>query len=241
MPPTDRDRWHHRHDALRTYDVDLRILGAHIGRRATAVRGEDGDWTLIGPVPLDDAAARELAGAGGAVRRLVVQTAMHNTFVPEAHDAWPEATLWLARGAKRDRLDAARVRPLAEWTAEGTGLAAFPLDGMPRVNEVALHHAASRSLILADWMMHFPEALRSTLPLWTRLFLRASGWVPGPRVSRLYRAMIRDRAAFARSVEPLLRLEIERILPAHGVPVEDDAAAVLESLRRQSVGERGAR
>jgi hypothetical protein len=143
--------------------------------------------------------------------------------------------LFLAHGAKRDGLGSERIRPIVDWPADETGLLPHPIDGMPRVNEVAFHHPTSRSLILADWMMYFPGSGR---PLWTRLFLRIFGWVPGPRVSRLYRTMIRDREAFDRSTAALPSLPLDRILPAHGVPLEHDPNDTLVSLRRQSTGVR---
>ncbi len=228
---SDLERWQRWHQDLWTYSIDFTMMRAHIGRRMTAVRGEDG-WTLIGPVPLSDGAVRELT-AEAPVRRLVVQTAFHNTFVPEAHQDWPEAEIYLTEGAKKEGLAAERIRPLSSWPAARDELEAIPLEGMPRVNEVALYHKASGSLILADWMMHFPEG-GSTFG--TNLFLKLFRWVPGTRVSPLYRMMIKDKPAFRGAAERIAALKPERILPSHGEPLTGGIEQALASLGQQSFG-----
>ncbi|ANM29232.1 hypothetical protein ABI59_05970 [Acidobacteria bacterium Mor1] len=228
---SDLERWQRWHDDLWTYSIDFTMMRAHIGRRMTAVRGADG-WTLVGPVPLSDGAGRELT-TEAPVRRLVVQTAFHNTFVPEAHRDWPDAEIYLTEGAKKEGLAREQIRPLSGWPAEHGELEPIPLEGMPRVNEVALYHRDSRSLILADWMMHFPEG-GSTFG--TNLFLKLFRWVPGTRVSPLYRMMIKDKPAFRGAAEKISALEVERVLPGHGEPLTGGIGEALASLEQQSVG-----
>ena len=51
-----------------------------------------------------------------------------------------------------------------------------------------------------------------------------------PGMSRLFRFMIKDRAAFAESMRTLAALDFERIVLAHGDPIVDDARATFRRI-----------
>ena len=93
---------------------------------------------------------------------------------------------------------------------------------MPKIREFAFFHHPSRTLILADLMFNLsPEAGR-----WTQWFLRASGGIHEfPGMSRLFRFLIKDRAAFASSIQQIADLDIDRIIVAHGDPIVRNAKA----------------
>ncbi|GEM_PF-3419926 len=69
--------------------------------------------------------------------------------------------------------------------------------------------------------------VRTSDHLPTRLFMRLNGAYGGFAHSRIARRMVRDRGALRRTVDRLLLLAPERLLPAHGDPVEADATRVL--------------
>ena len=81
----DHRRWHRIDENLWTYSVDLKLLGANLGRRMAAVRRSDGAFTLIGPVPLTDIAKAEL----GPVDSIVLPSAFHNRYVAGAAKRFP--------------------------------------------------------------------------------------------------------------------------------------------------------
>jgi hypothetical protein len=55
-------------------------------------------------------------------------------------------------------------------------------------------------------------------------------------MSILFRMMIRDQAAFARSVRRMLTWDFERIILAHAEPVEEDAKTTLiEACRERGI------
>lgn len=225
----DLGRWHRLHPDLWTTSVELSVLGAEAGRRGVAVRYAPGRWAFVGPVPLDPALRAEL-DAEGAVVALVQATAFHNSFVAEACEAFPGARVFTARGAKKDRLPAERLGHLPgdlprELTA---ALTPIPVEGMRAGHEVAFVHATSRTLIVADLLMHFPDRAPT---FWTGLFRRTFGWAPGPRMPKLMRWMLKDRTAVAASLDRMLEHPIERIVVSHGETIEADARAVLENVR----------
>jgi len=66
-------------------------------------------------------------------------------------------------------------------------------------------------------------------PWWTAFaFKRVNGCYGRPGFTRLFRSMIRDKAAFAASVEALAANHaFDRLVPGHGNVVETGAKAVL--------------
>lgn len=225
----DDQRWSRPHPDLWTFRVDLAVLAAEAGRRGVAVRYAPGRWAFVGPVPLPPDARAEL-DREGVVDTLIQATAFHNTFVPESLAAFPEATLYAAAGSRAARGAAERVLRLPDdLPAEvAAALVPVPIEGMRAGHEVAFVHPPSATAILADLCMHFPDRAPS---FWTAVFRRLAGWVPGPRMSSLFRLLLRDRAAAAASIERLLEHPIERIVPAHGAPVESGAREALVALR----------
>ena len=227
-PPEDHGHWQRHADDLWSYHVDLRLAGVNAGRRMAAVRRDGGGWMLLSPVLLDDVARGELLEAG-PVEALVVPTAFHNTFVAESAAAFPEAKLYLTAGAKRpDGVADERLLRLTDDLPEHWRRAAPPLtiEGMPRANEVVFLHPGSRSLLVADFCFNFDAGYG----LGVRLLFGLAGAYPGVRQSRLYRALIRDREAYAASVERLLALDFDRVVPSHGRVVESGGREALVRL-----------
>lgn len=223
--------WHRHHPDLWSYRAPLRLFGTDAGRHGFAVRYAEGRWAFIGPVPLDDGARREL-DERGTVDSLIVATAFHNTFVAEACADFPQALVYTARGVKKQQLPTARLRKLpGDLPAElRQALLPFPIEGMRAGHEVAFLHRASETLVLADLCMHYPTPAAG---LWTRLFRRISGWTPGVRVPFLMRLMLKDRAAAIAALTAIGSHRLQRILMAHGEPIEQDANGALREMIRQ--------
>lgn len=223
--------WQRPHPDLWTYRVPLRTFGADTGRRGVAVRYAERRWAFIGPVPLTPDARAEL-DERGSVDTLIVPTAFHNTFVPEACEDHPEALVYAARDAKTQRLPADRLRRLpADLPDELRDvILPFPIKGMRAGHEVVFLHRPSATLVLADLCMHYPTPADG---LWTRAFRRAFGWTPGVRVPGLIRLLLKDRAAVRATLEEIRALGVERIVMSHGEPIETNADRALGEMLRQ--------
>jgi hypothetical protein len=94
----------------------------------------------------------------------------------------------------------------------------FPIEGMPRVNEQAVLHRTTRTLIVADLAFNLEPPSSRAAGLLQRLF----GIHGGLRVSRLFRLLIRDRASFGDSVRRVLAQDFERLIVGHGAIVESE-------------------
>jgi hypothetical protein len=202
-----------RGEGLWTLDVPHRVLGLDLGARMTVVRDGAGRLVLVSPIAIDEATAGELH-ALGQVACVVAPSLMHYRFVPGVRERYPDARVLAAPGlaAKRPAL------PIdAELdAAEVPGLRQHLVAGMPGLNEVAFLHPPSRTLILTDLLFNFPTAEGWLL----RTYLRLGRAYGGPAQTLLLRAMVKDRAALARSRDELLAWDFDRIVVAHGEVLE---------------------
>lgn len=202
------------------------VLGMDLGKTTTLIRLRSGKLVLhsAGPFTDGDVAAMQ---ALGEVGWLVEANCLHDTFSARARACFPNVPYLVPSGFP---LSLKGMRPLdpppPEWADE---LLLFPIEGMPRVNEMALLHRPSGTLVLGDLLFNFPEDTPRSL----RLFLQ---WVSGVRTfpgsSRLVRFMIRDRARFKVSIERILETNFGKVIVAHKVPIEAGGRQALEALLR---------
>ena len=119
--------------------------------------------------------------------------------------------------------------PPQEWEGE---VDVLKIDGV-RMNEHALFHRRSRTLVVADLFFSFPEETSG----WPRFFVRHV--IPLPRlfgISFFYRRLvIQDKPAFKRSMHMLLNPEFERMIVAHWKPLEINAKRAVEQALRNAV------
>jgi hypothetical protein len=204
----------------------LRVAGFELGHRMTVVRLAGGRLLLHSPVELDADLGDEVASLGH-VAHVVAPSLMHNLFLDpwlrRFDDALFHAPAGFARRypAFRQPRELGAEAPLV-WREE---IDQELVGGMPRVNEVVLRHRGSRTLIVADLLFNLPRG--GTWP--QRSWKRINGVEGRPAPSRLFRMMVRDRFALARSIDRILRWDFERLVVGHGEVVEEGGR---ETLRR---------
>ena len=195
----------------------FRLMGAELGTRATVVRLPDNLLWVHSPVKLHPEVQSKLDQLG-AVRYVVAPSRMHHLFIKDYQVTYPGSFLYGVQELVSERDDISFHAQLGAYSPAGWG-GAFDqqqVRGIPRVNEVAFLHHASRTLIVTDLLMCFPDMTDR----WTRLFLRLDGVGRDCAVSRLIRFAIRDRGALRLSIERILEWEFDRIVMSHGVVVE---------------------
>jgi hypothetical protein len=210
---------------LWTVEHPLRFPGGvQLPARMTIVRLSDGDLLLHSPVPIDDTLAAELS-ALGPVAHVVAPNLFHHLFVSKALARYPQALLTAAPGLaeKRPRLPVADVlsdEPPPAW--EGI-LDQVLIRGAPRLNEVAMLHRPSGTLIVTDLVFN----VRQPKGWATSLALRMMGTHNRLRQSRAWHLYIKDRQEARKSVEKVLSWEFDRVLPGHGEILEGNARAAM--------------
>ena len=215
---------------LPTFECPQRLAGGlRLPARMTLLLLGPRRLTLVSPIPIDDALAATLA-AHGEVELLIAPNALHHLYLEAAMQRYPHASVLVppALVAKRPGLrhDGTLDGALPASLRASTDV--VRIEGAPRIDEFALYHRDTRTLVVTDLVFH---VLRPQGWL-THLVLLAVGCHGRLAQSRAYRGLIRDRAAAARSVEQLLALPFETLIMAHGEIVRDDARARLaEALR----------
>ncbi len=191
----------------------------------TVLRLPDQSLMLHSPVQLDaplSQALREL----GPVKWLLGPNKGHHLFLGEYGKAFPDAALCGAPALAEKRRDLAFQHVLAPEPPPGwpESVKLQLVEGAPLMNEVALLHAPSRTLVLTDLVFNVPRGGPNRARLFHWL-VGASGHF-GPH--RLIRLFIRDRAAARRSLDRILAWDFDRIVMSHGEVVSTGGHRLVE-------------
>jgi len=218
------DEWQALADDVWTRRYPLRFMGMRLGRRVTVLTVAPGEVVVHSTAPFtsDDMAA--IQGLG-TVRAIIEATTLHDTFARAGQVAFTDVPYLVPAGFPR-KPQGPRVRPLTEAAdLLGDGVHLQRLEGMRGIEEWALFHPASRTLVVADLLFNLPHARG-----WTRWALR---WLAGirqyPAIDRPFRLAIRDRAAFAASLGSILAWDFDRIIVAHGEVIPTGGREVLRA------------
>jgi hypothetical protein len=209
MNPLDRDLW--------IADAPLRFFGLEVGARMTVVRLPGGALLLHSPIAATGSLVREVQ-ALGRVAYLVAPNRLHHLFIGEWKRAFPDASIHVAPGLDTKRPDLAISAVLGDEPDPGWRdvLDQVLVRGFPFANEVVFFHRPSATLVAADLAFN----LGSSSPPLTRIVIGLIGSLGRLSPTLLERLMVRDRAAFRRSLERILDWPFERVVVAHGEVVE---------------------
>ncbi len=206
-----------------------RTLGIDFRRNVTLLRLADGRVVVHSTAPFieeDIAAIRRF----GEPSWLVEATLMHDTFAKEGRKALPDIPYLTPDGFTEatEVPTESLLPPPRDWDGE---IDVLRIDGV-RMNEHALFHRRSRTVVVADLFFSFPEETSG----WPRFFVRHVMRLPRLfGISFFYRRLvIQDKPAFERSMHTLLDLDFERLLVAHSEPIDKDAKRAVEQALRDS-------
>lgn len=224
-------RWVQMADDVALLQFPWRALGIDFQRNVTLLRLPDRRLIVHSTAPFEPADLNAIRRFGEPAW-LVEATLIHDTFAKEGHAAFPHlpyyapANFTAASGVATESLGS----PPPDWAGE---IEVLEIAGLRRPNEHAFFHRAARILVLADLLFHFPSGTRG----WGRFFIQRVLRLPRlVGMSILFRMMIRDQAAFARSIRQMLEWDFERIIVAHAEPLEEDARTTLiEACRERGI------
>jgi len=198
----------------------LKILGVDIRRNVTVMRLGSGKLVIHSTAGFSGDDVRSIRGLGEP-GWLVEGMIDHDTFSAEGRRAFPGIPFLAPEGfGERVGFEVGTLdEPPAGWLPE---VEVIRIDGAPKMAESVLFHHPSDTLIVSDLLFHFPE-IKS---LWAKMLLiPALGWHPAPGFSKRVKMAIEDKQAFRKSVGKIMALPIQRIVPGHGVVLENDAKA----------------
>lgn len=201
------------HSDLWVTDSPLRFLGLEVGARMTVVRLPDGRLLLHSPIAATAERVREVE-ALGSVAYIVAPNRLHHLFVGEWQKACPDAETYVAPGLETKRSDLTVTGILGDEPESGWKgvIDQVLVNGFPFANEVVFFHRPSATLIATDLVFN----VGASSPAFTRFAWHFIGTVGQLAPSLLERVLVRDRAAFRRSLEQMLEWPFERVVVAHG-------------------------
>ena len=168
--------------------------------------------------------------SAGEVTDIIAPSFWHTDGGPLAAKFHPKARLWGPPGmSEKHPKHTWSVLGEDPWPHEGE-LRVFPLAGMPKVREHVLYHVPSKSLLVVDLAFNVTDAkgLGATviLKLLSDAYRRFA-------VSRILMMLVKDKAAFTASLKPIVALDLQHVVPAHGAVLDADAKNVLVAALRE--------
>lgn len=190
--------------------------GVRMPRHMGVVRLPSGGLFLHSPNACTDAAAAAVA-ALGQVQALIAPSTLHHLSIGDWKARFPEARIYAAAGVAKKRPELAIDAELGDQAPPAWQglLDQIPIRGAPGLAETVFLHRPSRSLMVADLVFNVVKPATFT----TALLLTLTGTRGRLASSRAWRFATKDRAAFKRSLEAVIELTPQRLLPCHGDPV----------------------
>ena len=194
----------------------LRFLALEVGARMTVVRLASGLF-VHSPIAATAELVREVQSLG-SVTSIIAPNRFHHLFVGQWQRAFPGASVFVAPGLeqKRPDLKIAGVLGDAPEPRWADSIDQVVLRGIPFTNEVVFFHRPSATLLASDLAFNIGPGS----PRLTRIAFRMSGAYGRLSPTVLERLLVRDRAAFRRSLTRILEWPFERVVVAHGEPCE---------------------
>ena len=199
---------------------ELKLLGADLQRHVTVLRLSSGQLVIhsTGPFTPQDVAGINALGPVGWVMDVMLR---HDTFSRQGHEAFPAAVFLGPDGfSKVVGFPAAPLLPVPpEWAGQ---IEVLKVEGVPSMEEHAVFHVPSRTLILAD-LLFDPDPEASG---WSHFLMSlVAGRKAGPGISRAVRWTTKDKEAFRRSLEQIAGWDFDRIVFGHGAIIAADGKA----------------
>jgi Domain of unknown function (DUF4336) len=199
------------------------VAGFHYPTRMAVIRLSGGGIFVWSPIRLADSLRAEV-DAIGPVRHIVAPNSLHHLFLPEWKRAYPGATLHAAPGLRRKRKDIVFDADLGnapgyDWARE---IDHVLMDGNIITTEAVFFHVKSGTVLFADLIQQLPAGMFSG---WRAVVAKLDLMTePEPSVPRKFRVAFVNRRTARDSLERVLAWPAEKVLMAHGTPVEKDAS-----------------
>jgi hypothetical protein len=195
--------------------------------RMALMRLADGGLFAWSPIALTPELRAEV-DALGDVHFLVTPTKMHHLSLTMWRNAYPRAVLYAAPGSRERRLEIGFDEDLGDEPARGWAGQIDQIIMRENViaEEVVFFHRRSGTVLFADLLQNFPHGWFSGLQA---LIARLDGMIGAEaRTPNKFRLAFTDRKLARASVERILGWPAEKVLMAHGTPVQADGRAFLQ-------------
>ena len=205
---------------------DVSVVGFHYPTRMAVMRLSSGDLFIWSPIQLTDS-LRAGVDALGQVRHIIAPNSLHHLFLPEWKRAYPGANVYAPPGLRKKREDVdfdadLGNAPSPDWVDE---IDQVMMHGNLITTEVVFFHIKSGTVLFTDLIQQLPANLLSG---WRAVVAKLDLMVgPEPSVPRKFRLAFTNRRGARDSLKRIFAWPAEKVLMAHGTPVEKGARAFL--------------
>jgi len=205
---------------------DAAVAGFHYPTRMAVIRLNGGGLFVWSPVALNDGVKAQV-DALGPVHHVVAPNALHHLHLREWKRAYPNAAFHAPPGLRKKRPDIAFDADLGDapspaWTGEIDQVA---MRGNLITTEIVFFHRASATVLFTDLLQQIPAGSVSG---WRAMIARLDRMTGAePQVPNKFRLAFTHRRAARPALQRILAWPAQRVLIAHGTPVEKDAPAFL--------------
>lgn len=205
---------------------ETETLGFRYPTRMAIIRLSDGGLFVWSPVALSADLKAEV-DALGEVRHLAAPNSLHHLFLDEWRQAYPPVKLHAAPGLRARRRDLEfdaelSDAPPPDWAGQ---IDQVVVRGNAITTEVVFFHRQSATVLVTDLIQQFrPGWFTGWRALVARLDLMTA---EEPSVPRKFRVAFVDRQAARAAVQRIHAWPVERVVMAHGPPVETGGREVV--------------
>ncbi len=225
---------------LWTIDYPVTFYGLSLTTRMTVIRLQSGDLVVISPIQISEDLKQQI-DAIGPVKTIIAPNLYHHLFAKDFVSAYPEAEFWAVEGIEKKRPDLNPDRILTETEGNLEDLyyhefKAFRIlepRGNCDLNEYLFLHRSSQTLIITDSAFHF-DGKSSPVLQW---LAKGLGIYDKLQATLLEKWAIRDRNHAKATMQTVLSWDFDRVIMAHGSPIETNGKAQLKAGYEWLLGE----
>lgn len=205
---------------------NVSVAGFHYPSRMVVIRLSTGALFVLSPIGLSAEIRAEVL-AIGRIQHVVAPNSLHHLFLPEWERAYPEAKFYAPPGLRKKRRDIVfdgdlTSAPDAGWAGE---IDQVLVRGNLITTEAVFFHRKSGTVLFTDLIQQLPVSLVSG---WRAVIAKLDLMTEDePSVPRKFRFAFTNRRLARDSLQPILAWPTQKVLMAHGTPVEKDAQAYL--------------
>ena len=215
-------------DGLWIADQPLRYLGVEMGARMTVLRIPDSkELVVVSPIQPTTDLCDQLRTIG-TVSSIVAPNLLHHLFIQDFQLAFPRAKLYGPPGLQSKRPEIQFDGLLEENKTYPWSDAAkhHIVQGFPKCNECVLYLPHLKTLIVSDLGFH----ICNDKPFLTRTFFKALGHFERFGWSSLEKRLyIKDKHAFAESMQRICNWDFDKIVMAHGLPILENGKQLFKN------------
>lgn len=200
------------------------IGGFHYPTRMAVMKLADGGLFIWSPVAVSEDLRPQLS-AIGEVRFIVAPNSLHHLFLKDWQSAYPNARLYAAPGLRTRRADIDFNEDLDEKPAPGwaSEIDQVLMHGNLITTEAVFFHRTSGTVLFTDLLQNFRPGWFTG---WRAIIARLDRLIGAePDVPQKFRVAFVGRAAARAALARILAWPAEKVLMAHGTPIQQNGAA----------------